>query len=463
MRSIYSTALLCGLVVLLFITCKKESSSTGLPTAPALVGEAKAYFTGQVENTGVVNSRNYRAGIGKTVLWDQAEVADLSFGKAVIVPVKYAAPLFVKRSLDGRSRISLDGQTRLFVYQDGKKGWHADLVTSFPDSAYWTHPAAGFSGLRFVEDWQGNPLTKYRYGPGQAVKKYTPSEGDGNSEGNSHAGIAPAACEEIYGYNYAVGDEGNGEAWEEEGDCADGSYVIEIPGGGPTGVDYGVGGSGGGGGGGSTGTETLVIMSPHNVITDIKSYFQCFGIHAGSTYKVTICVNQPYPGTRESWALSPYNSASGYSNIIDAGHCFLIFSEQDGSTTITRNIGFYPDGMITPIFSSTQGVLNNDEQHEYNISGSFSVSSGSFFNMLAYVSRGNVPGYQYNLDNNNCTTFDINAFAAGGIHLPSTIGSWLGGSGNDPGDMGEDIRTGNISGMTKNIDEVAHPNTGTCN
>lgn len=103
MRSIYSTALLCGLVVLLFITCKKENSSTGLPPAPALVGEAKAYFTGQVENTGVVNSRNYRAGIGKTVLWDHAVVADLSFGKAVIVPVKYAAPLFVKRSLDGEA------------------------------------------------------------------------------------------------------------------------------------------------------------------------------------------------------------------------------------------------------------------------------------------------------------------------------------------------------------------------
>ena len=70
----------------------------------------------------------------------------------------------------------------------------------------------------------------------------------------------------------------------------------------------------------------------------------------------------------------------------------------------------------------------------------------------------------YNLNTNNCTTFAINALATGGIKIPATTGTWgLAGYGDDPGDLGEDLRTKNIPGMTMESGDYAHTNFGVCN
>ena len=153
---------------------------------------------------------------------------------------------------------------------------------------------------------------------------------------------------------------------------------------------------------------------------------------------------------------------------MDVGHTFLVLTEvipgNNGPTTITRNVGFYPAYATTPFGNGVQGVLNNDEAHEYNISGTFNVGSGDlFFAILSYLSQGNNSGYMYNINSNNCTTFAIDALAAGHIYLPSTIGYWLGGLGNDPGDLGEDLRTNNFTGMARSTLEQPHTNAGQCN
>jgi hypothetical protein len=149
---------------------------------------------------------------------------------------------------------------------------------------------------------------------------------------------------------------------------------------------------------------------------------------------------------------------------VNVGHTFLIFTENIGGSTITRNVGFYPATNVSPFTTSVaQGALNNDESHGYNISASFTVNNTMFFNMLAFVSQGNTSGYNYNLSTNNCTSFAINALAAGHIYLPSTIGYWYDGVGNDPGDLGEDIRNSNAPGIIKSTVFSSHPNVGTCN
>jgi len=158
------------------------------------------------------------------------------------------------------------------------------------------------------------------------------------------------------------------------------------------------------------------------------------------------------------------SSASG--NPIDAGHAFLILTENYGGTTITRNVGFYPATNVSPSNSSSQGSLNDNELHSYNISGSFTVNNAQFFNILNYVTQANNAGYLYNLNSNNCTTFVINSLAQAGIYLPRTMGTWLGGAGDDPGDLGEDIRNNNIPGMAVNTaggTTSSHYNQGQCN
>ena len=80
-----------------------------------------------------------------------------------------------------------------------------------------------------------------------------------------------------------------------------------------------------------------------------------------------------------------------------------------------------------------------------------------------FISHANDPGYDYDLNWNNCANFAINALGAAGIALPARQGSWPGGKGFDPGDFGEDIRAMTLApNMTRNTAFNDHPNLGNC-
>ena len=203
------------------------------------------------------------------------------------------------------------------------------------------------------------------------------------------------------------------------------------------------------------------------IIQSVKNYFQCFTNVGGSdhTYTITVCVDQPDPGTRAPWTYTDGGptGSSNTGNPFNVGHTFLILSESYSGTTITRNIGFYPSTTVSPISPASPGVFNDDDNHSYNISGSFAVNSAQFFSALNYITAANTSSYLYDLNTNNCTTFALNAAAQAGIALPRTVGTWLDGAGNDPGDLGEDIRSSSNPNMTKNTAPAnSHPNVGQC-
>jgi hypothetical protein len=119
---------------------------------------------------------------------------------------------------------------------------------------------------------------------------------------------------------------------------------------------------------------------------------------------------------------------------------------------------------VRPSSPSSAGEFSDDENHQYNISGSYTVNNAQFYDMLNFIISVNNSSYLYNLNSNNCSTFAINTFAQAGIDLPRTVGTWPGGSGNDPGDLGEDIKAGNIPNMSVNTAPSAnHGNVGQCN
>lgn len=127
-------------------------------------------------------------------------------------------------------------------------------------------------------------------------------------------------------------------------------------------------------------------------------------------------------------------------------------------------MGFYPTTTVKPGASSSQGQLVNNDDHSFNISLNITMTNSQFFNVLNYVSQGNNTGFTYDLNYNNYTTFALNALSAGSIYLGATIGSWPGGRGYDPGDMGEDIRSKTLSSnMTRTTMTGSHPNSGGCN
>ena len=461
-------------LMILSIGCKKNEGSLSQTSDPA-IASAKDYFD-FLQHASPVSSSDPRFAASRSVDWSHATKVVFHGGmQAVVAPVQYLGSFYMGSSLDSVRYYSADQTTWLSIYEDTLKQYHAEQVCFFPGSKYLSNGT--FSGLIFVDDWQGNALRKYLIEDNGAVWKEQLNASAGGQQVMSMNSAQPdlvtiiQTCYDIVGYNYSVDDPDGGVSWTQPGGCSY-SIIDDGNGGGPSGADYGGMASSGGGGGSSPGVvkpspaNLFTVASGDNIIGNIKNYIQCFTniVGSGNTFQVTVCVDQPVPGSRDAWAVS-YNGSAGSSfggNPANVGHTFLIFSQNTGGSIITRNVGFYPASNVSPRSPSAPGQPNNDALHEYNISLTIQVTNSQFFNMLNYVSQAN--DQQYNLNSNNCTSFAIKALNAGDIFLPSTIGTWPAGSGNDPGDLGEDIRSLNLSpDMTRNTQNTSHPNLGNCN
>ena len=441
-------------VLLMSFFCGCQKQPVGIASGArqqTLIDAAQRYYNDSIStSSNIVNPKNYRANLPRSLDWLSA-VAE---GGAVVLPVLYAKGVYASISAHPEFAYSLSDITSLVVWRDSTRQFHAAVMTYLPDSAYST------TGTWLLEDWQGNSLaTPFHLGSNAAAG--TTQQAAGLVEPDVVQSIQ--VCNEIDGYNYSPDDPSGGIAWSESS-CN--TYSISQQTSGPGVPPIGL-----------PRPASLriipaeiIIAPPSTPIANIASYFNCFtnGGSPDHTYSVEVCVDQPDPGTRDPWGLTPGGSSgsSAADNAINSGHTFLVLTENDQGNITTRNVGFYPSGIVVPAGAeaSSQGMLNNDQSHGYNVSLTITVNSTQFFNMLNYVSLGNNPGYYYNLNTNNCTTFVINAAAAGGISLPSTQGSWPGGSGNDPGDLGQDIMGMTLSpGMARNSVSNPHPNTGTCN
>jgi hypothetical protein len=465
------TLLLC--IPLFFPNCRKSDVRRGEPDATELIAQARAFVANDVTSRPAVllpgNPRNERTQRQRDIVWANASIMNFRGQPAVVAPLHFPKEIFVRTPFGGNNNYRLDNQAKLLVYQDTAKAWHAEVVTSLPDTNFLHSTQSRFSGLILVEDWWGNPINKYMYMPDGRVLRLVPGQ-----DQDASATPKPIAdkvtpdvmiqvCSYISGYNYAVGAEDDGEYWEEFVGCT--FMWAPDEGGGGGGSAYN--GVESGGGALPSTTSTVANMPPGHPIKNLADYLKCYTNVGGTDhrYTVTVCVDQPTPGTRMPWRLVDGGPAgsSATQNIVDVGHTFLVFTEQYGSTTITRNIGFYPSGMVTPLNPASPGVFDDNEDDQFNVSATFTVTSANFFIMLNYLQQATNPPLYYNLNSENCTTFALQTLSQGGIFLPSTIGVWIKGSGNDPGDLGEDIRQmAPLPNMTKSTTNGFHFNVGVC-
>ncbi|HEY4111557.1 hypothetical protein [Puia sp.] len=444
-------------IAFVFIGCKKSSTSSS-SEIPTPIAEAQAFFNREIVGVGKgANAKNYRAKQPKSVDWKRATVRHLSSGDVVVAPIAYKNDLLVTFDEATERAYDLSDLTSLVITQDKGKTRHAYMVTFIPDT---TININSMTGVYLVEDWQGNSVqTPFHRKP----SSNTGGDPVSGSSGAKQIDIIQTiqVCSEIVGYNYSPDFPDESFSWSET-TCTTFGFSSDpgLPSGGLPSL-------------GIVPTrqfKSVVVPPPGNPIASISDYFHCFtdGPSPDHSYSVQVCVDQSDPGTRLPWGFTPGGpvGSSSASNFVNVGHVFLILTENDQGNITSRNVGFYPTSMVVPTTSGafSQGVLNNDQSHTYNINLTVNVSSSQFFSILNYVSLGNNTGYLYNLNSNNCTTFAINAMAAGGVTLPSTKGSWPGGAGNDPGDLGEDIRNMPLSSnMTRNTVENSHPNVGSCN
>jgi len=446
-------------IVVLFFACKKQHETVPANPLASQIQSARDFFESTIHSAATPpNAANYRAKLQKSIRWDLAQTTTLSGKPTIVAPVQFAGHVYVSSDLEPGTAFDLSSLTRLVISPDSENVFHYGLLTYIPDSTAIQTQTFN-TGILLYEDWQGNTLSA----PQRFARRHIAITNSDNKQIDIVQTIQ--VCNEIDGYNYAPDDpEGGINTWSETS-CN--TYTLPAM---STGPRIGPGSLPGILGPKPIPSLTIAIAPPTNPISNITNYFKCFtnGSSPAQTYSVQVCVDEPDPGTRQPWTLTSGGAAgtSAAANPLNVGHTFFVLTENDQGNIITRNVGFYPATSIFPIagYTSAQGVLNDDDGHQYNISLTINVSATQFFGILSSISLGNNPGFNYDLNTDNCTTFVINSLGSNGVVLPSTKGTWATGSGNDPGDLGEDIGQMQLGpNMTRNTVSSAHPNVGTCN
>jgi hypothetical protein len=164
-------------------------------------------------------------------------------------------------------------------------------------------------------------------------------------------------------------------------------------------------------------------------IAAIAEYLRCLSRNQGA--QVTIYIDQPTPGSRNAWSGSALDP--------DVGHTFVSI-QQNG---ITRVFGYYPEVAVRPDTPTAPGVLFDDSGHEYDVRLDIWVDAA---HLGAVIDAATSAPATYNLNTFNCTDFGIAISQAAGVPLADTQGTWIGGGGSNPGDLGQDVRAMASSG-----------------
>ncbi len=177
-----------------------------------------------------------------------------------------------------------------------------------------------------------------------------------------------------------------------------------------------------------------VVDSPDHPIYNVQEELKCFTITGKATYTVTVNVNQPLANTRN--LVNPFINHQ-------VGHTYLTLQEQlsDGRI-VARNVGFYPKHSAKAGNTIDQATFGDDSYTTNSISLKISVTSSEFNEVINNIK--NQENYLYDLNNFNCTNSALSALHSINILLPSTIKSTVFFRGNNPADLGQDLRQLNL-------------------
>lgn len=205
-----------------------------------------------------------------------------------------------------------------------------------------------------------------------------------------------------------------------------------------------------------------VLDSPKTPISDIKQALKdCFGENYvdcdnfSGSLSITLYVDQPTANSRASWDL--YDDDGNLT--VDVGHAFLGLNMENGGEATTLVTGLYPSGPVMPGDPKTGISLpafGNDGGREFSVAITFEVTCEEFNQVLSSIASSSTPGPMlnnyYDLSTNNCSDFTMNHLNQIGLNIPDTRGTWPGGAGSNPGDLGEDLKDYNNPDATYNLD-----------
>lgn len=183
----------------------------------------------------------------------------------------------------------------------------------------------------------------------------------------------------------------------------------------------------------------IVFAGPEHPIKDIKEELKCFTIDPKATYSVAVNVNQPEPNS---------NNLVNIANSHNVGHTYITLQEQlPNGDVIVRNVGFYPMNSAKPGNKEDESIFGEDSQTSFSVSLKVSISSNEFRVFLDDLK--NDQNLKYNLESYNCTTAAIHTFNTVNVKIPSTYRESFKFDGNNPADLGQDIRKLDLNKFSK--------------
>lgn len=188
---------------------------------------------------------------------------------------------------------------------------------------------------------------------------------------------------------------------------------------------------------------------PKKIISP-KKFLNCLN-NVGAS-ELTIYIDQPNSQSRKAYDIvHPTN----------VGHAFVALKQIINGQEFTRVWGFYPNSFVTPLNPNSPGVFVDNEAHFYDISLTTSINAAQTYAIISDAMNNS--GGTYNLNTNNCTDYAIHVMELAGIFINPHSGTWPGGGGFNPGDLGEDIRE--LNNPNYRIDRsggIANFNNGSC-
>nr|WP_321450555.1 hypothetical protein [uncultured Carboxylicivirga sp.] len=124
----------------------------------------------------------------KELQWDEAYLRQLADNNlAVIIPILFEEEYYPQKN---NSSYSLNQLSNIMMYQNEEGSFNLEVVTTLPDSAFFTDSTFDkpFTGLVLVENWNGELLKSIHYTPegifiddkeknsGPSLKRSTPNE-----------------------------------------------------------------------------------------------------------------------------------------------------------------------------------------------------------------------------------------------------------------------------------------------
>jgi len=198
--------------------------------------------------------------------------------------------------------------------------------------------------------------------------------------------------------------------------------------------------------------------TPGNII-DLNDYLNCFdNAPTTATFKFSVFVDQPVPNQDDTWT----NDGTLFNPDINVGHTFISLEMNSVGNSINQTIGYYPSAGVSPSNPQIAGAWVDDGNHDYDVSVSIDLNHTQFTSLISNIQTFGSP--TYNLNTLNCTDAALLTGNSIGMNLPDTNGTWIGGGGSNPGNLGQDIRELSSSNLTINTTGgTATLSEGPCN